>query len=104
MILALAAIGLLSAGYALGRLQPARRASDWAAWERYGTPPTGLRRIAVRAVLTIDELALAARLLVFHPRRFVHAFKHRNDPPPARGPALEFNATWRNDRDTSAPI
>lgn len=82
LVVAAAAAGLLAAGYALGRLRPARRASDWANWRAYGSP-TGLRFTAVWAVLTIENVVL----IVTHPVQCWHAWLHRNDPPSGRGPA-----------------
>lgn len=83
---AAAALGLLAAGYAIGRYQPARRASNWANWQNLGRRPTGLRYAAVWTLLSVENLTW----LVCHPVKGVHAWKHRNDPPPPRSPALEI--------------
>lgn len=82
-----AAISLLAVGYTIGRLQPARRASEWANWQHYGRRPTGLRYAAVWTILSAENLTW----LACHPVKGWRAWKHRNDPPPARGPALKFN-------------
>jgi len=80
-----AALALLAAGYAIGRYRPLHRASDWANWQHYGTKPTGLRYAAVFVILSAENLTW----LALHPIHGVRAWKHRNDPPPARGPAVE---------------
>ena len=86
-----AALGLLAAGYGLGRLQPARRASDWANWQRYGQRPTGLRYAAVFIVLSAENLTW----LALHPVQGARAWKHRNDPPPPRSPAVQIRRVNR---------
>lgn len=79
-----AAVALLASGYAVGRYQPARRACDWANWQRLGTKkPTGLRYAAMYTVLSAENLTW----LALHPIRGARAWKHRNDPPPPRSPA-----------------
>jgi hypothetical protein len=95
---AAAALGVLAAGYALGRCQPAHRASDWAHWQHSGTHPTGLRYAAMFVILSAENLAW----LVFHPVQGVRAWKHRNDPPPPRGPALQFDPDWAAKRHAAA--
>jgi hypothetical protein len=85
---AAAALGLLAAGYTLGRLQPARRASDWANWQHQGRRPTGLRYAAVWTILSAENITW----LLTHPVQGWHAWQHRNDPPQPRGPALEFRS------------
>ncbi|CAL9667868.1 hypothetical protein SUDANB145_07254 (plasmid) [Streptomyces sp. enrichment culture] len=83
----LPALALLAAGYGLGRWRPALRAFDWAAWQRYGRQPTGLRYAALWVLLSVQSLGWLAA----HPRLGWEAWKHRNDPPPPRSPALQFN-------------
>jgi hypothetical protein len=90
LITAAAALGVLAAGYAVGRLQPARRTADWANWQKYDS---SLRRHSARwwaiwAILSAESLVW----IVCHPWDARHAWKHRNDPPPPRGPALEFRS------------
>lgn len=80
-----AALGLLAVGYAIGRLRPARRVSDWANWEKYGTS-TGLRYAAMWTILSAENIGW----LITHPVQGWHAWKHRNDPPPPREPAPEI--------------
>jgi hypothetical protein len=70
-----AALALLAAGYAIGRVQPIRRAFDWANWQNYGRRPTGLRYAAMYAVLSAENIGW----LIAHPRRGWHAWKHRTD-------------------------
>jgi hypothetical protein len=79
-----ASLGLLAAGYALGRYRPAHRASDWANSQRYGHRPTGVRYAAMWTLLSAENLGW----LLAHPRQGWHAWRHRNDPPPPRGPAV----------------
>lgn len=63
MILTLAVLAVLAAGYVIGRYRPAHRVSDWAHWQRYGTPPTGARYWAVWAVLSAESIGW----LITHP-------------------------------------
>lgn len=95
----LAALALLAVGYALGRYQPCRRASDWANWEVYRPQrPTGLRFAALWTVLSTENLAW----LALHPRQGWHAWQHRNDPPPPRSPAVRINENWVAERQAAA--
>ncbi|MGX9921768.1 hypothetical protein ACWIG4_18160 [Streptomyces sp. NPDC002248] len=82
IVLLLLAALVLAAGYGLGRWRPAHRLDDWAVWQRFG-PLTGWRRRAVWVVSSVGNLTWIAA----HPRRSVHAWRHRNDPPPPRAPA-----------------
>lgn len=87
-----ASLTLLAAGYALGRARPAHRASDWANWQKYDS---ALRRRRARwwtvfVILSAENLTW----LLLHPARGWHAWQHRNDPPPPRGPALQFDPDW----------
>lgn len=86
-----AVLAALAAGYGLGRYKPLHRVSDWANWHRYGKRPTGPRRWAVYAVLSAENIGW----LITHPVQGWDAWKHRHDPPPARGPALTFTARTR---------
>lgn len=81
-----AALGLLAAGYTLGRLQPARRISDWANWNKYDQAVRrhSARWWAIWAVLSAENLGW----LLVHPRQAREAWQHRNDPPPPRSPAV----------------
>lgn len=83
-------------GYTLGRLRPARRASDWAARESY-RHPIGARRAAVWLLLSAENIALLAT----HPVRGWHAWQHRNDPPPKRSPAPAYDPNWAANRHTT---
>lgn len=90
----------LAAGYLVGRLQPARRASDWANWQKYDS---SMRRHSTRwwamfVVLSAENLAW----LVVHPVQVWHAWKQRNDPPPPRSPALTFDPDWAANRRAAA--
>lgn len=76
----------LAVGYLLGRARLGHRASDWANWQRYGKRPTGLRFAAMWTVLSAENIGW----LLAHPVKGWHAWKHRNDPPPPRSPAVEI--------------
>lgn len=49
------------------------------------------RRWAVYAVLSAENIGW----LIAHPVQGWDAWKHRHDPPPARGPALTFTTRTR---------
>ncbi|MCX5522243.1 hypothetical protein OG342_05090 [Streptomyces bobili] len=88
MTTALMALALLALGYTLGRLRPLHRALDWANWQSYRTArPAGLRYAAMFALLSAENLTWLAA----HPAQGWHAWKHRNDPPPPRSPAVRIN-------------
>lgn len=93
-----AALGLLAAGYALGRYRPAHRASDWAHWHRYGDRPTGARYVAVWTILSAEAIGW----LVVHPRQGWQAWKHRNDGSAGRSPAPAFDPDWAAMRRSAA--
>jgi hypothetical protein len=87
---ALVVLAALAAGYGIGRYRPARRASNWANWQRYGTRPTGARYAAMYAVLSAENISW----LLTHPVRGWHAWQHRNDPPPPPlGPPVRIRET-----------
>lgn len=80
----------LAAGYGLGRYRPARRASDWANWQRYSTRrPTGVRRWAVWTVLSAENIGW----LLAHPAQGWDAWRHRHDPPPPQAPPVRIRDT-----------
>ncbi|MFJ7297625.1 hypothetical protein [Streptomyces collinus] len=89
---AAAALGLLAVGYALGRIRPARRASDWANLKKYDQSMRrhSLRWWAVFVVLSVENLVW----LLVHPVQGWDAWNHRNDPPPPRSPAPTFDPDW----------
>ena len=97
---AAAALGLLAAGYTLGRLQPARRASDWANWQKYDHTMQrhSARWWAMFVVLSAENLTW----LVVHPVQGARAWKHRNDPPPPLSPAPQFDPDWAAKRQRAA--
>jgi len=74
------------AGYLVGRARPARRASDWAAWQFIGrpVPRSSWRWWAAQPIFAVE----IARLLAIQPRRTVRAWRTRNDPPPRRSEPL----------------
>jgi hypothetical protein len=82
----------LAAGYVTGRVQPARRVSDWANWKKYDSQLRSHRARwwAVFVVLSAENLIW----LLIHPVQGWHAWKHRNDPPPPRSPAPTFDPDW----------
>ncbi|MFE6225450.1 hypothetical protein [Streptomyces sp. NPDC057854] len=84
---ALAAVALaLAAGYLTGRIRPGHRASDWAHWLTYRQNPVTRREWRWWAAQAVFAVEIAA-LLATHPRRTLHNWRHRNDPPPPRSPA-----------------
>ncbi|MFF3730425.1 hypothetical protein ACFYXM_08930 [Streptomyces sp. NPDC002476] len=92
MSTAAAVLAALITGYGLGRYRPARSASDWANWQRYGKRPTGLRYWAVYTILSAENIGW----LLTHPVKGWDAWKHRHDPPQPKSPPLRFrtdNAT-----------
>lgn len=91
---AAAALGLLAAGYAIGRYRPARRAFDWANWEKYDRSMRrhSARWWAVCTVLSMENLAW----FIAHPVQGWHAWQHRNDPPPPRSPAVQIRHVNRD--------
>ncbi|MFC7817602.1 hypothetical protein ACFUTR_23510 [Streptomyces sp. NPDC057367] len=93
MITVLAALALLAVGYTAGRLKPCARASSWAHWLFVGTTRPGRRdpRWWLAQVVFLGEIAV---LLATRPRQTLHAWKHRNDPPPPRGPAPKIDPDW----------
>jgi hypothetical protein len=90
-IAAAVAVGSL-AGYAVGRYQPARRASDWAHWNKYDQSihRHSARWWATWVVLSADNIGW----LIAHPRKGWKAWKRRNDPPPPRDPAPQIDPDW----------
>lgn len=99
--IAVTAAVALPAGYILGRVQPARRASDWANWKKYDSNlrSNRLRWWAVFVVLSIENLGW----LLAHPVQGWHAWKHRNDPPPPLAPAPQFDPDWAAKRRAQIP-
>ncbi|MFM9780422.1 hypothetical protein [Streptomyces scabiei] len=94
---AAAAVTLLAAGYALGRLRPCARASSWAHWLFYGSsrPTRREARWWLAQVVFLGEIVV---LLATRPRHTLHVWKHRNDPPPPRGPAPRIDPNWAENR------
>jgi hypothetical protein len=95
-------VAALAVGYALGRAQLGQRASQWAAWQLIGERPTGPRLWLGHTVRSAENLGW----LLAHPVKGVHAWKHRNDPPPPRSPAPVIDPDWvakraARDGDTS---
>jgi hypothetical protein len=80
-------LAALAAGYALGRIKPAARASSWAHWLMYDRPT---RRQPVWWVAQVVFLCEIAVMLATRPRDFARAWLHRNDPPPPRSPAVRI--------------
>jgi hypothetical protein len=91
---AAAALGLFAAGYALGRIRPWDRLADWADWQ--------LRFHLNRWTSRPRQAALFALLLLTDPIRTIYAWRHRNDPPPLRSPALTFDPDWAAKRRAAA--
>lgn len=91
------ALGGILAGYLIGRWRPAHRASDWAHRLMYRTPRVTRRdwRWWLAQPVYAAEIA---RMLLLRPRATVRAWRHRNDPPPPRGPAPAFDPDWAQRR------
>lgn len=89
----LAVVAALAAGYALGRIKPAARASSWAHWLFYGADRPTRRdpRWWLAQAVFLGEISV---MLVTRPRDFAHAWRHRNDPPPPRSPAPKIDPDW----------
>ena len=87
-VIAVTAAVVLPAGYLLGRARPARRVSDWANWQKYDQSMhrNSPRWWAVFVVLSAENLGWLAA----HPIQGWDCWKHRNDPPPHRSPAVQF--------------
>lgn len=86
-------LAALVLGYLVGRLRPLRRTCDWANWQTYGRlVRRGPRWWVVWTVLSAENIAW----LIAHPVRGWHAWKHRNDPPPPRGPAMQVARIHRD--------
>lgn len=94
----LAAVVLLASGYVLGRWRPARRASDWAHWQWLGKRPTVPRYWAMWTVLSAENIGW----LIAHPVKGARAWRHRNDPPPPRSPAIEVRDLTDEETDHRA--
>nr|WSX48867.1 hypothetical protein OG409_07855 [Streptomyces sp. NBC_00974] len=75
------------AGYLVGRARPARRISDWAAWQ---SRPAGVRFAAVYTIRSVENIGW----LITHPVKGLHAWRTRNDPPPPRSPAPVLVSPW----------
>lgn len=86
-------ITALAVGYLLGRARLGHRASDWANWQSVGTRSTGLRYAVMWTVLSVENIGW----LLAHPLKGMHAWKHRNDPPPPRSPAVAIRRTDRTE-------
>lgn len=78
---------VLVVGYLLGRWRPWVRLGRWADLRTRDDGrwwlATGPRRFVV-----------AAAHVLTHPRGSLYAWRHRNDPPPPRSPALTFDPDW----------
>lgn len=72
-------------------------AAALAAWQSVGKRPTGWRYAATFTVLSAEDIGW----LLVHPVKGWHAWQHRNDPPPPRGPALRFDPDWAAKRQAS---
>jgi hypothetical protein len=74
-VLTLLLAAAVVAGYLTGRARPARRASDWAAWQHQ---PTGLRLATAWTIRSVENIGW----LLTHPVQGWRAWRARNDPPP----------------------
>lgn len=81
LLLAVAA-AFLVLGYTLGRVRPYEKLADWTNWQ--------LRFHLDRWVPKHRQAALFTLLLLTDPINTVHAWRHRKDQAPERGPAMTF--------------
>lgn len=85
MIITLAAAALLAVGYALGRYQPYARLADWATDQlRFHTDQWHSKP---------RQAVLLTLLVLTDPIATLRAFRHRNDPPTPRSPAIQITRT-----------
>lgn len=95
--LLLVAVGF-ALGYAARHVRPLALIDDWA-WEQVYVRTRDLRDNPARRRRPgwwLAQVVFAVELLgalVVRPRRTVHAWRHRHDPPPPRGPAVRITAT-----------
>ncbi|MFI9012618.1 hypothetical protein ACIGZI_01130 [Streptomyces griseus] len=88
-----AVLAALAAGYGLGRYRPWMRLGDWANWQlRFHLARWDRTRLRLTTLFVL--------LLVTDPTATVRAWRRRNDPPAARGPALTFTARTRAPEET----
>lgn len=83
-----AALGLLTVGYAIGRYRPYEKLADWTDWQ--------LRFHLNRWTSRPRQVVLFTLLLITDPVRTVHGWRHRNDPPPPRSPAVQIRSVNRD--------
>lgn len=95
------AIGF-TAGYTARIIRPLHRIDTWARDQEYrrardlrdGT--AGRRRPGWWAAQAVFAVEIGAALVI-RPRATVHAWRHRNDPPPPRSPAPKIREIPRRD-------
>jgi uncharacterized protein YndB with AHSA1/START domain len=98
----LAAVGaaLFAAGYAARCVRPLRRLDDWA-WDQVHRRARDLRTgrawkrpgwFVAQAVFVVE----VAGLFAVRPRQMARQWRHRNDPPPPRSPAVTVTTTARH--------
>ncbi|MFE7780356.1 hypothetical protein [Streptomyces nigrescens] len=91
MIVTLAVVMALTAGYFIGRVRPWAHLTTWTDW-----------RLRDDGRWWIDrkprQVAIAAAFLLTHPRGAWNAWQHRNDPSTATEPAPAFDPNWAANR------
>ncbi|MEW1867017.1 hypothetical protein AB0420_02265 [Streptomyces caelestis] len=96
-VLLAAAVGF-ALGYAAHRVRPLSALDAWA-WDQAHRRVRDLRTGPVRkrpgwygaqAVFAVE----VAGLFVVRPRQMARQWRHRNDPPPPRGPVPQFDPEW----------
>jgi hypothetical protein len=106
-LLAAAGAALFALGYAARCVRPLQRLDDWA-WDQVDRRARELRDgparkrpgwWAAQAVFAVE----VAGLFVVRPRQMARQWRHRNDPPPPRGPALQFDPEWAAKRAARTP-
>lgn len=94
----LAAAAGFGLGYAARHVRPLSALDEWA-WDQVHRRSRDLRVGPARkrpgwygaqAVFAAEVFGL----FVVHPRRMARQWRHRNDPPPPRSPAPQFDPEW----------
>lgn len=104
-LLVAAGAALYGLGYVARCVRPLQRIDTWA-WEQDYLRCRDLRTGPARrrpgwyVAQTVFAVEVAG-LLVVRPRRMVHEFRHRNDPPAPREPAPRFDPEWAAKRQAA---
>ncbi|MFD0053001.1 hypothetical protein ACFVHR_04655 [Streptomyces sp. NPDC127168] len=106
-----ALIAAVAAGFLLGytarHVRPLERIDTWAWDQNYlrsrdlRDDPTRRRRPGWWLAQTVFAVEILGALII-QPRRTAHAWRHRHDPPPPRGPAPKIDPDWAAKRRAAA--